>query len=190
MLRWGKGGMNAALADLIHQVASARVRVLATTAHLTEEEASTRPGPGQWSIVEVAEHLVLSEHYGLNKLWQTMEAARSGKGMWTGEHIHRGLAIEEVVARTWKPREQAPSFALPHIGGPLAYWKECLISCQSILDVLGNGLDGLDLESLIFPYYLCGPLDARQRLQFLRYHMDRHVAQIERIRAATATRIA
>lgn len=182
--------MNSTVSDLIHQAASARVLVLATTAHLTEEEASIRPGPDQWSIVDVAEHLVLSEHYGLNKLWQTMEAARSGKGLWTGEHIHRGLSIEEVVARTWKPREQAPSFALPRIGGPLAYWKECLISCQSILDFLGNGLEGLDLESLIFPHYLSGPLDARQRLEFLRFHMDRHVAQIERIRAATVARIA
>ncbi|MBZ5527448.1 MAG: DinB family protein [Acidobacteriia bacterium] len=179
--------MNSTVSNLIHQAASARVRLLATTAQLTEEEAGLKPGNEQWSISNIVEHLVLSEHYELNKLWQTMEEARSGK-KWSGEHIHRGLSIEEVIARTWKPQEQTPPYALPRIGGPLAYWKECLICSQSILDVLGNCLEGLDLESMIFPHPLAGPLDARQRLELIRLHMDRHVAQIERIRAATPAR--
>jgi hypothetical protein len=32
---------------------------------------------------------------------------------------------------------------------------------------------------MIFPHFLSGLLDARQRPEFLRLHMDRHLAQIE-----------
>ena len=36
---------------------------------------------------------------------------------------------------------------------------------------LGEVLKGLDLEGIIFPYLISGPLDAGQRLDFLRFHL-------------------
>jgi hypothetical protein len=51
-----------------------------------------------------------------------------------------------------------------------------------VLTELTAALDGLPLEDVLFPHFLSGPLDARQRLEFLRFHMERHIAQIESIR--------
>lgn len=99
--------------------------------------------------------------------------------MWQGETVHRDLPIEELIARTWKPKEVAPPNATPQLGGPLAYWVACLRACQPVLESLGNALHGLDLSLVIFPHFLSGPLDARQRLEFLRFNLDRHRRQIE-----------
>jgi hypothetical protein len=48
-----------------------------------------------------------------------------------------------------------------------------------MLDRLAGVLDGLDPETVLFPHFLSGPLDARQRVDFLRFHIQRHRKQIE-----------
>jgi len=42
----------------------------------------------------------------------------------------------------------------------------------------------MDLESVVVPHVVSGPLDARQRLEFVRFHLDLHRAQIEAVRSA------
>ena len=44
---------------------------------------------------------------------------------------------------------------------------------------VGEALHGLDRSLVIFPHLLSRPLDARQRLEFPRFHLDRHRHQIE-----------
>ena len=87
------------------------------------------------------------------------------------------------MAATWKPKEVAPGIATPHIGGPLEAWISSLRSLRTVLADLAQELDGLDLEAIVFPHYLSGPLDGRQRLEFLRFHMVRHIAQIRRLQS-------
>ena len=106
----------------------------------------------------------------------------NSRDRWTGELPHRGKPIEQVVAETWKPKEVAPSIATPFIGGPLRFWLSALPSLRPVLADLASRLEGLSLEDVVFPHYLSGPLDARQRLEFLRYHMERHLEQMHRIR--------
>lgn len=69
----------------------------------------------------------------------------------------------------------------PQTNGPLAYWVASLAACQPVLNALEQKLDGLDLEAVVAPHFLSGPLDARQRLEFLRWHMDHHRQQIGEI---------
>jgi DinB superfamily len=167
--------------ELIDQVAVARRRLLDTVSNLTTAQAVFKPAAEQWSVLENIEHVVLAEISGVSKIWQAADSFREGTRVFTGEHTNHGLSIDEVVARTWKTREIAPPIATPHIGGPLQYWITYCDSCQSVLERLGTELHGLDLEQVIFPHFLSGPLDARQRLEFLRFHLDRHRAQILRL---------
>jgi DinB superfamily len=169
--------------DLIAEVAEARRRLLATVANLPPLQAAFKPAPDRWSVLENLEHVTLAEITGIAKIWQASESARNGIPLFMGEHTNRHLSIEEVVARTWKAKEIAPPISTPHIGGPLPYWISYSESCQSVLERLGVALDGLDLGQVIFPHFLSGPLDAGQRLQFLRFHLDRHRTQIERLLA-------
>ena len=90
------------------------------------------------------------------------------------------------MAITWNPKEVAPGIATPHIGGPLEVWISSLRSLRVGSRRPRQKLDGLDLEAIVFPHFLSGPLDGRQRLEFLRFHMERHLAQIRRVQSHPA----
>ena len=178
----------ASVPQLIADVAAARGWVLAAVAGLTADQEAFHPAPGEWSVSQVVEHLVLAEQAGIQRVWQAAEGIRRGRPVWTGDPVHRGLPIEEVIARTWRAKEQAPPNATPQTDGPLAYWAACLETCQPVLERLSAALDGLDLAAVIFPHFLSGPLDAHQRLEFLRWHLDHHQRQLEEINAAAGFR--
>ena len=169
--------MNTTADDVVSSVERARAALLAQVQGLTELQATFKPTPDAWSIVENMEHLYLAEISGTSKIWAAAAATRRD-GAWTGELPHRGKGIEQVVAETWKPREMAPPIATPHIGGPLSYWCASLASLRLVLEQTARELDGLDLADVVFPHFVSGCLDARQRLAFLRFHIERHHMQV------------
>jgi hypothetical protein len=59
-----------------------------------------------------------------------------------------------------------------------------LRTLRPLLSDLAAQLEGQKLDDIVFPHALSGPLDARQRLQFLRFHIDRHLGQLQRVRAS------
>ena len=166
---------------LINDVNSARRRVLATVENVSPDQEQLRLGPDEWSVPQVIEHLVLAEQGGIYGMWTALQAARNGDGDWDEDLPHRGRTIEEIIALTWREREDAPPAAVPDIDGPLAFCVTELEACQYLLASLGTALHGLDPETIIHPHFLMGPLDVNQRLQFLRWHLDHHRAQIVEI---------
>jgi hypothetical protein len=168
------------LTTLVTSVEDARATVLKAATSLTDQQGAFKPRDA-WSVAEVLEHLYLAELAGVTKIWTAADGLRAGN-RWTGDRPNRGKAIEQIVAETWKPKEVAPPVATPNIGGPLRFWLSALPSLRPVLADLAVRLEGQALDDVVFPHFLSGPLDARQRLQFLRYHMERHLAQIQRIR--------
>ena len=169
--------MPSPLEERVANVEAARREVADALAEVRESQAAFKPSPDGWSIQEVAEHLVLAEEVGLLFIWRATLAP------WDGEHPHRGLSIEEVVRKTWREREIAPEPATPRFGGPLVYWRERLLGLSSLLDRLASRLASVDLETVIYPHVLSGPLDAGQRIDFLAFHMRRHLEQIRAVQA-------
>ena len=168
--------------NLIDEIRRSRKRVLAAVDKLTPAQGAFKAAPNEWCINEILEHLVLAEQSGITKMWLAADGIRSGKPVWTGAHTNRGLSIDDVIARTWKAQEAAPALCTPMFGGPLAYWKEAFALSERLLDALTPALEGLDVENVIYPHFISGPLDLGQRLEFLRFHMDRHLSQIERVK--------
>jgi len=164
--------MNESLEDRVGLVEASRSKVLETLADVSEADSTLKPSPTSWNIQEVAEHLVLAEEVGVLFIW------RASLSPWTGDHPHRGLSIEQVIAATWKEKEIAPEPAAPRFGGPLAYWVSRLAGCEHTLAQLARRLADVDLEDVIYPHVLSGPLDAGQRIDFLAFHMERHLMQI------------
>ena len=62
--------------ELIVDVHASRKRVLEQLRSLTVEQGSWKPVPGQWSVAEIVEHLVLAEHAGINRIWQAADALK------------------------------------------------------------------------------------------------------------------
>lgn len=95
----------------------------------------------------------------------------------------RTWELTEPGPRTWRTEATAPESAALSTDGPLAYWAACLEATQPVLERLPVVLAGLDLRAVVYPHALSSPLDARQRLEFLRWHLDHHLQQIEDIEA-------
>ena len=173
--------MNGEVAKLVLDAEEARTRVIRSVADLAEHQAAFKISADSWSCSQVVEHLYLAEISGISKIWQAAVDLRAGK-TWTGDTPHKGKRIEAIASETMKPKETAPPIATPHIGGPIDFWRSAFLSLAPILAQLGERLQGQPLQDVVFPHYLMGPLDGRQRLEFLRYHMDWHIQQISRVR--------
>ena len=178
--------MTTPLDHLVEAIEHARTSLLDSLANLSEEDASRQQSDGGWSIADIVEHLYLAEISGVAKIWAAAAKLRAGHKLNEPRPNH-GLSIEDVVAATWKTKEIAPPIATPHIGGPLAVWMSSLRWLRFVLADLQCELDGLNLEDIMFPHFLSGSLDGRQRLELLRFHIERHQAQIDRIITSLAT---
>ena len=171
---------------LIAEAARARVRLLERICPLSPAQGVFKPDPGEWSIAENVEHLVLAEQGSINRVWAAADGRRRGQPPWTGEAVHRGKSIEQIVAETWASRQQAPEIATPRRRGPLAYWIAAIQCNQPLLDALPAALAGLDPAEVITPHPVSGPWDAGQWLAFVRFHLDLHRQQIEAVMRAPA----
>lgn len=106
----------------------------------------------------------------LHQLVDSVERARDG--------VINAVKDLRPDQATFKPSPDTWSIA-----GPLAVWVSCFRSLRPVLSDLAKELEPLDLEAIVYPHYLSGPLDGRQRLEFLRYHMERHLTQIQSVKA-------
>jgi hypothetical protein len=177
-------GSPEAIQTRLEAIRHARSRLLAEMEGVTEEEGRWRPKEGGWSLQEVVEHLVLAEKGGIDSVWKAGDAHRAGTPTWTGTSENAGHSIEEVIRRTWRARESAPPSAEPSGTWSLPYWAAQLRSCEPLLDGLARHLQGLPLTEVIHPHFLSGPLDALQRLEFIRFHLEHHLPQVRRLRDA------
>ena len=172
------------IAQLIAAATAARTRLLDRIRDLSAAQGAFKPDPAEWSIAENVEHLVLAEQGSINRVWAAAEGVRHGQRVWSGEPVHRGKSIEEIVAETWASRQQAPDIATPRRRGPLAYWIVAIQCNQPLLEALPPALAGLDPAEVITPHPISGPWDARQWLAFVRFHLDLHRQQIEAVTRA------
>ena len=170
------------LQKLIEQVEVARENFIQACSALTKEEAEYKISEESWSIRDVAEHIVKADWGGLNGIWQAIEGYKRNEPVWSGDNYNKGLSIEVIVEKTWQRHQPAPEPARPLWGGPIEFWLLNLRNCKYTLEETFRKIEGLDPEEIIYPHPLSGPLNVYQRMEFLRYHMERHQLQIENIK--------
>ena len=169
---------NPGLKVVLDEVIKARSRYIRLAKKIDERHAQYRPAPDAWNAVEITEHLYWAEQSDLWGMWQAWQAHQNGTPVWTGEHTNWDLSIEEIVMATWQPKEQALANALPRMGGTLAFWYASLWSLHSALITFARTVQHADLEAIIYPHPISGPLDVRQQFEFIRFHIDRHRRQL------------
>lgn len=170
------------LQELMERVEHARANFIAACSGLTREEANYKTSDASWSITEIAEHIVRADWGGLNGIWHAIDGYRHNEPVWTGVNENEGLSIETIVERTWQRHQPAPEPARPQWGGPIDFWLINLQNCKRTLEETCKKMEGLDPEQIIYPHPISGPLNVYQRMEFLRYHMERHQRQIENIK--------
>ena len=170
------------LNNLLKSVAVAREQFIQSASGLTYEQTQFKSLPDVWCIVDNVEHMVWAEMGGINGMWKTLEGIKRNAPIWQGDAIHHGLPIESIIDKTWKEKEQVPEIAKPRWGGPVEYWILALKNCQSLLEELCASMGGYDPEKIIYPHIISGPLNVIQRLEFLRFHLNRHQHQVQNIK--------
>jgi hypothetical protein len=167
--------------QLIEDVAKARTLYLDKIAHVTEVQARWKPDPDVWNITEITEHLFWAEQGGIVGMWKTLHAIREGNMVRTYESIHKNMPIEQIIEMTWQPKEKVPAVAAPRFGGPLSFWKTSLHGLQELLDEFGRDLKEDELRLQAHPHPISGALDFGQRIEFLRFHINRHDQQVSQL---------
>jgi len=171
--------------QLLHDVAEARQNYIAALAGFSEEQAQQKPSPESWNAVEITEHLFWAEQGGILGMWKTLLGIRAGTVSYEADRPHEGLPIDEIIRRTWQEKEIVPVIAAPRMGGPLAYWVTALHGLQDQLDTFGEVLSNDELVLIAHPHPISGPMSFDQRLEFLRFHIDRHREQVARLTMET-----
>ena len=174
--------MQAEVQKLVNEVAQARANFIAAVTGLSPSQAAFKLADEVWSITEITEHITRAEHSGVSGMWKALDGFRHATPVWSGNLVWDGQSIETVVEKTWQLKEQVPAIAAPIWGGSLGYWIASLRGLQSVLEELGEQLGTVRMEEVVYPHPISGPLNVRQRLEFLRFHLDRHRGQVETLK--------
>ncbi len=168
---------------LISNLATSRNNYLSAVNALTEQQAQWKSATDVWSVVEITEHLFWAEHGAIVGMWKTLLAIREGNMARRTESTHQNMPVEQIIELTWQPKEIVPAVAAPRMGGPIAFWAASLASLQDLTALFANQLTDSDLRTLAHPHPISGDMDFQQRLEFLRFHIDRHLGQVQGILA-------
>lgn len=149
----------------------------AAVAGCSETQASTRPEPGRWSVLECVEHVTVVEQIFLGRL----EGAERKDGLTIDKQREVDL-LARVVSR--ENRAQAPDPVQPtgrftSLAEALEQFNAARTRTMRVAADRAADLYGLASEHPRF-----GPLNGTELLVIIAGHARRHAAQIREIKAA------
>ncbi len=149
---------------------------------LSDEQLRFKPAPEKWSVLEVAEHIMMAE----SLLFGAVQGALAAKPNpeWEAKTKGKTEFLEDVLAGR-KGRAQAPESIVP--SGKLS--REELI--KKFKDARARTLKfteetkvALKAQTLDHPFPVFGTLNAYQWLIYIPLHNIRHNKQIEEVMAS------
>jgi DinB superfamily len=166
---------------LIADINVARDRYLQQLEHIDEATAARKPDATKWSIVEITEHLYWAEHGGIAGMWKILHAIRENKIEKKQATVHQNMPVEQIIQLTWKDKEQVPAVATPRMGGSISFWCAAFKSLQTIVEEFAKDIEEKELRILAHPHPISGEMDFQQRLEFIRFHIERHHEQVKNL---------
>jgi hypothetical protein len=176
------GSMTAQERDLlIDLLVSSQHGLVAATVGLTADQWTFDPGPDRWSISECAEHLALSEDALLGIVRKQVLAATANPEAAATARGRDGVVVTAMRDRS--QRLKTFDFLEPRTcaSSPATFISEFLTRRAATLEYTRESTD--NLHHHFAPLGPLGDLDGYQWLLLLASHTDRHVAQIEEIKA-------
>lgn len=151
--------------------------LLSQLAALDEEQRRFQPAPDAWCLLQVAEHLAITEETVLKGLQLGLPEGRRRR-------LRDRLAHPLVKTLLRLPmRVKAPLPVL--VPQEVHSLDDVRQRWSAARTALGEHLDGVSEQALAEPALLhpvAGPLDLRQTVHFLNTHFDHHLFQVDRIR--------
>jgi hypothetical protein len=159
-----------------------RKLLLDATANLTPAQWTFKAAPEKWSIAECAEHLATSETF----LWGLVEKMVADPAA-SAEEIAKTKDKDAAVVKSVPDRSskfQAPEPIKPKklAADPTEYLAKFKAARDQHILYMEKSNDSL--RDKVMPHPAMGPLDAYQWVLLLSAHTERHVLQIQEVKAA------
>ena len=157
-----------------------RELVLSAIAGFTPEQRAFRPRPDCWSVSDCVEHITLVETRVMDSIERQLNSPPEP------EKAAAAAGKEQLILRAVP--ERSTRVTAPEAVRPTGRWPDF----DELLGQFGKARDRsmkfaaetqADLRSHFFPHFVFRDLDCYQWLVFLGAHTERHVLQIEEIRA-------
>ncbi|MBW7651703.1 DinB family protein [Anoxybacillus sp. ST4] len=151
-----------------------RQQLIQSVSSLSDEQLNTRVTEGNWTIAQVLEHLYLIETSIATMIAHTLTYGVS-------EPVEK-KPIHLTIDRSKKV--EAPDFARPSDRFFSRHeLEEKLDQSRQRLRKVAEQANEADLETKSFSHPVFGPLNLKQWVEFVGYHEQRHLLQIEEIKA-------
>jgi len=165
----------ASLQARLHAIETKRIRLQQRVSGLEPHVVTVRPGPDKWSILEIVEHLVLSERVVFgppDALEQRTPRERSLR--------NRALYWVVMFILRFDIPVKVPSVALlpegsRSVGSLWTQWE----ASHAALHRWVEASDTRVRRHALFSHPVAGPMTMADTLRMLDVHLDRHVRQIE-----------
>ena len=148
---------------------------------LSEEQRIFKPAEDRWSVAGCVEHIILVEGFVLHTIQTTLQAPPEPAEKQAEVRRKDPIVLERVPARIRRvmgPPAVHPTNRWPDFDDLLDQFEATRE--RSVTFAAGTEAD---LRSHFFPHPFMGDLDCYQWLLFLGLHCERHVRQLEEVKA-------
>jgi DinB superfamily len=175
------------VAEIYDEIEATRSNLLQSVEDLSEEQQTFRPSPERWSVAEIIEHLSIVEGSVVRLVGSLLKKGESGGHVRIDGAHFAPVSIADAVEQTRSRRLDAPENSRP-AGSPLADSLVSLRDSRAALRSFRPRVERLDGTLLCFPHPVWGPINLYQWLLFVGAHEQRHLAQIEALKAEHSKR--
>ena len=187
---------------------AARQRTIELIAGLTQAQAEFSPGPGQWSVGEVVDHILLTEALNRREIAELIDMTKSGRKPYLKRafadvnvsiaYIPKSMlpflevpfrlaglviprAAQEFMTRYRLLPAQSPDVGTPRQGRSLDELRQELRASLQEMVALFEANPTLDYGAMTHQHPLLGLNNVLQLLRIVALHEQRHQSQISDI---------
>ncbi len=155
-----------------------RLALLADLERLNDDQVRTKPDPKNWSLLQIAQHMVLAERDVLQYLPEPDDLIARKRSLRA-----RILYVLVLLILRWNIRVPVPSEGMAPDGNTSLsqlrqQWDENLRWLRGYLDTLRPE----DLKRAVFSHPVAGPMTGPQAAQMAQLHFNAHLRQINRVK--------
>jgi hypothetical protein len=158
-----------------------RADVLGEVDGLSQRQADWKPGPRDWSVGEIVDHLTIAETATGKLTSKLLKEVQAGSAAAVFPHD-----LTEFAAAPLRPGDaggEAPPVVWPGHGKPIGELVETMKSTRARSRQSLERLAGCDPRRLTFKHFRFGDLDLGQWWRLTAAHDGMHLAQIRAVKA-------
>jgi hypothetical protein len=171
------------VAEILNMITDTHGRLYERITGLRTEQEGFRPDAESWTIANITEHLGIVAGQFL-RLTNKLLAQAEATGAPASPDLRASAVTLPPAATDLGEKFKAPESAFPSGQTRVAESVEKIQQAHEALLALRPRLEAADLSQATLPHFTFGTLNLYQWLMLIGVHEDRHIVQIEAVKAA------